>query len=175
MEVPSTLIRAEPEHLAHFADAMSSADAKCVFNYTPLNPLPGTFSVTGEFRAFASPDSVYAVLKQLIDRAETSIHIGMYDFTARYLRDLLESALQRGVKITLLLDLAPNDSRASAIYNGLQSDHPPADCCVAPSCRNAAKAHLFAVSHQKVLIVDESWCVVYSGNFSEASVPLNPK
>src|SRR4051812_37773883 len=61
-------------------------------------PLP-SFSVEGEFIAYVSPDSTYAVTKTLLDKATKSILIGIYDFTAPYVRDALLQAVSRGVRV----------------------------------------------------------------------------
>ena len=63
------------------------------------------FNITGEIIAYASPDSTYAGTKRLMDAAKKSIRIGIYDFTADYMTQILLDALHRGVKVTLMLDI----------------------------------------------------------------------
>jgi phosphatidylserine/phosphatidylglycerophosphate/cardiolipin synthase-like enzyme len=63
------------------------------------------FQVRDQFIAYASPDSTYAVTRELIKSAQRSILIGIYDFTARHMRDLLLDATRRGVRVSLMLDL----------------------------------------------------------------------
>src|SRR5262245_27681649 len=65
----------------------------------------GPFDISEEMIAYASPDSTYAVTKRLMDAAKKSIRIGIYDFTAGYMKDILLNAMHRGVKVTLMLDL----------------------------------------------------------------------
>jgi hypothetical protein len=43
-------------------------------------------NIKGRFIAYASPESTFAVTKALFDRAEKSILIGIYDFTAGYMK-----------------------------------------------------------------------------------------
>src|SRR5262245_18039894 len=62
-------------------------------------------NVTSEVIAYCSPDSTFAVTKKLFDAAKKSIVIGIYDFSAPHMKELLLSALQRGVKIKLMLDI----------------------------------------------------------------------
>src|SRR5262245_17755649 len=62
------------------------------------------FTVSGELIAYASPDSTFAVTKRLIDAAQKTIAIGIYDFSATYVATLLKDAMARGVKVTLMLD-----------------------------------------------------------------------
>ena len=45
-----------------------------------------TRHVIGRILAYASPDSTYAVTKQLLDSAQHSIVIGIYDFSAGYMK-----------------------------------------------------------------------------------------
>src|SRR2546427_10838558 len=55
-----------------------------------------SFDISGDFIAYASPDSTYAVTKNLLEGAKHSILIGIYDFTADYMKTLLLNAMQRG-------------------------------------------------------------------------------
>jgi hypothetical protein len=72
--------------------------------YKKIKKVP-TFDVTGDLIAYASPDSTYAVTRRLLDSAKKEIVIGIYDFTADYMKALLLSAMQRGVKVSLMLDI----------------------------------------------------------------------
>jgi len=127
------------------------------------------FSVAGEITAFASPDSTFAVTKRWLDGAKKTIEIGIYDFTAGYVSDLLKHAMTRGVKVTLMLD-TDHVKGEDEIFQGLQDDC--ATCVPAPSCASQ-KAHYFPCSHEKVIIVDGELCIVQSGNYSPNSIPLN--
>ena len=91
-------------------------------NYKKLQSI-ATFRVTGDMIAYASPDSTYAVTRRLFDAAKKEILIGMYDFSAGYMKAILLNALQRGVKVSLIsrsaflrfLGSARQARRASAI------------------------------------------------------------
>src|SRR5262245_53131708 len=73
-------------------------------DYKKIKTIP-TFDVTGTLIAYASPDSTYAVTRRLLDAARDEILIGIYDFSADYMKDLLLNALQRGLKVSLMLDI----------------------------------------------------------------------
>src|ERR1043165_6575764 len=60
-----------------------------------------SFDIWDELIAYASPDSTDAVTKKLMDAVKKSIQIGIYDFTADYMTEILLNARQRGVKVTL--------------------------------------------------------------------------
>jgi phosphatidylserine/phosphatidylglycerophosphate/cardiolipin synthase-like enzyme len=125
--------------------------------------------VDGEIIAYSSPDSTFAVTRRLIDGAKTSILIGTYDFTATYVADLLTAAVGRGVKVELMLDL---DGRSGELplYDALKAAgvkvHP------APAC-GPGHAHYFPSCHEKVTVIDGSWVLVQSGNYTENSIPPN--
>ncbi len=136
--------------------------------YTPLTAVP-SFRVGGEMIAYASPDSTFAVTKALIDAAQHTILIGIYDFSADYMQALLESAMARGVKVSLMLDL-DGATGEKPIFDALKAAG--AECVPAPSCASK-EIHVFASSHEKVIVIDDAWCLVQSGNWSDNSIPHN--
>src|SRR5437868_6868168 len=106
--MPAKLVPAEPEAIhAYESAAMGSLEMVgrgCVLeSYTKIKTVP-TFEVT-ELVAFASPDSTWHVTKKFLDGAKRSILIGIYDFTADYVKNTLEKAMKRGVAVGLMLDL----------------------------------------------------------------------
>ncbi|NJM31424.1 MAG: hypothetical protein HC855_16265 [Rhizobiales bacterium] len=120
--------------------------------------------------AYCSPDSTYAVTKRLIDAAKKTILIGIYDFSANHMVELIEAALQRGVKVKLMLDIDSDKERQLFAELGeLGVEGVPA-----PSCASK-RARFFASSHEKVIVIDGEWCLVQSGNYSNNSIPLNVK
>jgi phosphatidylserine/phosphatidylglycerophosphate/cardiolipin synthase-like enzyme len=126
--------------------------------------------VNQEIVAYCSPDSTYAVTKRLFDDAKKSILIGIYDFSADYMTELLLGALKRGVKIKLMLDIDSKDEQE--VFDELNDAG--VDGVPAPSCASH-RVHFFSSSHEKVIVVDGEWCLVQSGNYSENSIPLNVK
>ena len=128
-------------------------------------------SVSGKIIAFASPDSTFAVTKRLIDAAQKTIQIGIYDFTAAYVATLLKDAMSRRVKVTLMLD-TDNLKSEDEIFNDLK--RAGATCISAPSCASENKnAHVFRSAHEKFIVIDGEVCIVQSGNYSAASIPMN--
>jgi phosphatidylserine/phosphatidylglycerophosphate/cardiolipin synthase-like enzyme len=126
--------------------------------------------VDQEIIAYCSPDSTFAVTKRLFDDAKKSILIGIYDFSADYMKELLLDALKRGVKVTLMLDIDSKDEQA--LFDELNDAG--VDGVPAPSCASH-KIHFFSSSHEKVIVIDGEWCIVQSGNYSENSIPMNVK
>lgn len=129
-----------------------------------------SFDIEGTFIAYASPDSTYAVTKKLLREARSSILIGIYDFTAGYMRDLLVEAIERGVKVSLMLDLDNRKGETELWDSIVQAG---AEGVPAPSCASK-RARYFPSCHQKVIVIDGEWTLVQSGNYSPASIPCNP-
>jgi phosphatidylserine/phosphatidylglycerophosphate/cardiolipin synthase-like enzyme len=125
------------------------------------------FRLTGPFTTYSSPDSTYAVTKRLFDAARRSILIGMYDFTASYVEQLVLAALGRGVKVSLILDLS--GAPETTLFNQLLATGVTA--VAAPSC--TGRSHYFANFHEKVIVIDDAWSLVQSGNYSSAGIPQN--
>ena len=135
--------------------------------YTPCTP-PGFF-IAGPFIAYASPEATYAVTRPLLEAAVRSILIGIYDFTAAYMRDLLVAALRRGVQVTLMLDLDRRKGEPELWADLLQQG---CTAVPAPSCAGE-RARYFPSCHEKVIVIDDLWTLVQSGNYTEASIPPN--
>lgn len=128
-----------------------------------------SFDVRGEFIAYASPESTYAITRRLIEAATRSILIGIYDFNAAHMRDLLASALQRGVKVSLMVDLDNIKGENECFQELVQVG---AEGVPAPSCASR-HARYFPSCHEKVIVIDGEWSLVQSGNYSNNSLPRN--
>jgi phosphatidylserine/phosphatidylglycerophosphate/cardiolipin synthase-like enzyme len=130
-------------------------------------PVPA-IQVSQQIIAYASPDSTFAVTKRLIDAAQKTILIGIYDFSAACMEEMLLAAMARGVTVTLMLDVdSKNESDLfdRLVQMGVRG-------ASAPSCANPA-VHVFSSSHEKVIIIDDEWVLVQSGNYSANSIPMN--
>jgi phosphatidylserine/phosphatidylglycerophosphate/cardiolipin synthase-like enzyme len=137
--------------------------------YQKIQKIP-TFKVTGEFVAYASPDSTYAVTRRLLDSAKKEIVIGIYDFSADYMKDILLNAMQRGVKVSLMLDI--DGKQEEQLFAELKKFG--CQAVPAPSCASEEVSY-FPSSHEKVIVIDGTWTLVQSGNYSKNSIPFNEK
>ena len=147
--------------------ALAGVDRLCELDSYEKRPIPSV-SVRGDVIAYASPDSTYAVTKTLFDAAKKSILIGIYDFSASHIRQLVLDAMARGVKVSLMLDIdSPAESRLFDDLVDMGMLGVPA-----PSCANE-RISVFASSHEKVIVIDDEWTLVQSGNYSNNSIPLN--
>jgi phosphatidylserine/phosphatidylglycerophosphate/cardiolipin synthase-like enzyme len=190
LEARSGALRASPPAPAAFAveaDALAveagadplaalaaGVNRSCpVLPYTAGGPIT-PIQLSGECVAYASPDSTWAVTRDLLDGAERSVLIGIYDFSAGSVKELLLSAARRGVRVTLMLDLEPANGAERAVFDELADAG--VRCVVAPACSNPDPGHrYFASSHEKVVVVDERWVMVQSGNYSVNGIPANPE
>jgi phosphatidylserine/phosphatidylglycerophosphate/cardiolipin synthase-like enzyme len=125
--------------------------------------------VQSDIIAYASPDSTYAVTRRLLDVAKRSVLIGIYDFTAGYVKELLIKALRRGVGVSLMLDL-DNRSGETPLFEELVRNG--VEGVPAPSCASD-HARYFPSSHEKVIVIDDQWSLVQSGNYCDSSIPQN--
>lgn len=137
--------------------------------YKKLATIP-VFSIKDEFIAYASPDSTYAVTRRLFDAAQDEIVIGIYDFSADYMKDLVLSTMQRGIKVSLMLDI-DNDAEKT-LFDELRRFG--CDGVPAPSCASKNVSY-FPSAHEKVIVIDGTWTLVQSGNYSTNSIPFNEK
>lgn len=136
--------------------------------YEPTE-IPGEFRVDDEIICNASPDSTWAVTRERFDAARRSILIGIYDFTAVWVRDALLAARLRGVAVTVMLDLDRRKGEPELWRSLVEAG---CECVPAPSCGSESSRY-FPSSHEKVVVVDGEWCLVQSGNYTENSVPRN--
>jgi phosphatidylserine/phosphatidylglycerophosphate/cardiolipin synthase-like enzyme len=125
--------------------------------------------VSGRIMAYASPDSTFAVTKRLIDAAQSSIVIGIYDFNADYIKEQLKQAMRRGVQVALMLDT--NHADDPALFEELA--FLGATCVKSPSASAHSPNAYFGNAHEKIIVVDREIVMIQSGNWSENSIPHN--
>jgi len=135
--------------------------------YHNITDIP-EFNVSGQVITYASPDSTYAVTKRLLDSAKKEILIGIYDFDADYIKELLLNALERKVQVTLMLDV--NSTQEVQLLKDLSSFG--CKTVSAPSCQNKLVRY-FPNCHEKFVVIDDEWLMVQSGNYSKNSIPFN--
>lgn len=168
----AALPAAAQESVAGFTSALSPAAEACQkHDYQSLPPAQlEPRMVQGRMITYASPDSTYAVTKRLIDGAQQSILIGIYDFTASYIKEALLQAMQRGVRVSIMLDLNGRQGERP-IFNQLRNRG--ARAVPAPSCSGQGQRPFFDHAHEKIIVVDDEWTMVQSGNWSANSIPFN--
>ena len=162
----------ENTHESVFAGVLEMVNRGCHLKDTKdilIKKMP-TFNISGRMIAYASPDSTYAVTKKLLAAAQQSVLIGIYDFTASYVKEILLNLMARGVKVSLMLDL-DGVKGENALFEELGQFG--AETVPAPSCASRHGVNYFSSSHEKVIIIDDTWVLVQSGNYSNNSIPFN--
>lgn len=148
----------------------SAAPAAPLLDYPPMPAaLLETRLVAGAVMAYASPDSTYVVTRRLVDAAQRSIVIGIYDFSAVYMKEHLKRAMRRGVSVSLMLDTNPADDQT--LFRELTELG--AHCVKAPSRSAGSRNAYFGNAHEKIIVVDGEIVMIQSGNWSENSIPFN--
>ncbi|MCW3110172.1 MAG: phosphatidylserine/phosphatidylglycerophosphate/cardiolipin synthase [Segetibacter sp.] len=127
-----------------------------------------SFKISGRMVTFASPDSTYAVTKRFFKSARESILIGIYDFSAEHMVTNILDAIERGVSVSLMLDI--DSAKEQEVLNKLKKYG--VECVPAPSCASKT-VNYFASSHEKVIVIDNKWTFIQSGNYSNNSIPFN--
>jgi len=140
---------------------------------------------TAEVTAFVSPDNSFAGVRDFLRAATASLEIETYLFTHAGLADELVAAMERGVRVTMLLDgevfgarggtydvvraiarrLDEHPSGRGAVFfwrNGDDPRHTGMDADI-PDRYNHC--------HQKFIIADRRRLLVGSDNFTQSSLP----
>lgn len=123
------------------------------------------FRVKGRIDAYVSPDNTNAVIKERIEAARESVLIGVYDFSAQHVKDMLLAAMQRGVRVSLLIDRAFAGGEEEVIRELTERG---AEVTKFRSGRSAP----FRTYHLKVIVIDRTWTLVQSANLTKNGVPL---
>ncbi len=136
-------------------------------------PVIGNASVI----AFSSPDNSYAAITGLIDKAQNSIDMCIYQFTSYYILQHLLDAMNRGVQVRLILE----DSYPGASVHS--TDDPTAHevVYVAKTIDNhvngTTKWEGYAggkYTHAKYFIIDNNTITILTENFKATGVPKDP-
>lgn len=126
---------------------------------------PANLSCFGNATAFVSPDCSFFVLQHEIDNASTSLYINLYQLESPYLMDVVLDALQRGVKVYLLLEGSP--------VGGIKDE----SLYIADKIGERGGAVRFSddpyINHAKYAIVDNETTIVMTENWKNTGVPYN--
>jgi phosphatidylserine/phosphatidylglycerophosphate/cardiolipin synthase-like enzyme len=125
------------------------------------------YIVNGQRIAYASPDTTYEIIRERLDGARESIHIGMFDFTATHVKDLLVNALERGVRVSLLLNAGGFDPSGE---QDIIDEFVRRGANAIKMSQHRSRPLLFY--HPKVIVIDRTWTLVQSANLTPNSVPL---
>jgi len=142
--------------------------------YFLSTPMTGNATVI----AFSSPDNSYAAVTDLFNIAQTNIDLTVYQFTSSYLLDYLITAMNRGVKVRVILE----DSYPGASVH--TTDDPTAhevvyvaktiDAHENGSVRWERYAASGKYTHAKYFIIDNNTVAIMTENFKSTGIPKDP-
>jgi phosphatidylserine/phosphatidylglycerophosphate/cardiolipin synthase-like enzyme len=144
----------------HAADAASGGSE---------TPFPAERPVSGDATAATPPEVLFSPrggctkrICEEIGRARYSIHIQAYGFTSEPIGGALVGALNRGVKVTACVDKASNGHEERTIAD-----------LIAAAGADVRVDGRHAISHSKVMIIDERTVITGSFNFTNSAEERN--
>ena len=156
---------------AGYRDTDSAADWA---SYRQLRPGQSDFAsslhAARAITAFASPDSTFDVLRDLLQDAESSIDLSLYYLNHTALVDELLAARDRGVQVRVLLEGSPVAGFASHYrYHAAQLVAGGVD--VRLMLRVGDEPTRYPYIHAKYLVVDGRYTAVMSENWGSTGIP----
>ena len=130
---------------------------------------PETFSAE-KVTLFVSPDCSHEVVTGVVDNADESILISMYEFTSVSLAERLADAEKRGVDVILIMEGGPVggiSEEEKGVLNYLS--RAGADVYTIESEGKLPARYRYL--HTKYLIADETVTIVLSENFKDSGIP----
>ncbi len=136
-------------------------------------PWIGTFTAKHVVAA-VSPDNSFSVLETLINSANESLHISVYELDNLYLGKAIGAALDRGVAVTLLMEGAPIPKLPqSELYNAKQFAKKGAKVYFYNRAKdNDRNERTFKYFHNKYTITDGRRVLVGSSNYGKNGHPV---
>ena len=156
---------------------LAAAVSKPELPYTPA-PIPlEPVQVTATIQLSASPDNGWPTLKGFLDQTQTSLTVGLYDFTSQHVLDAVESAVA-GKQFTLVLDHPPTNPTADLTDPTTVADLRTAlgenfdQAWALTRTDKDATAWIYPTAyHIKVAVRDSAAVWVSSGNWNNSNQP----
>ena len=134
-----------------------------------------TIAFNGEITLFVSPDNSYTTIVHMLQSAQRTIDVNLYEFTSPDLYSELVHALERNVTIRLFMEGSPIgglDDREKYILSDIVSHGGFVRFLVSDAANHVTARYQF--DHAKYLIIDNETVVVESSNWAKTGVPKNP-
>jgi len=114
--------------------------------------------------AFVSPDSSFALLQAELNNAQSSLYINIYQFESPHLMDLVLDAINRGVRVRLLLEGSPPRGITDAgLYIAARIKEGGGEV------RLSDEPFL---NHAKYALIDNKTSIVISENWKNTGIPV---
>jgi phosphatidylserine/phosphatidylglycerophosphate/cardiolipin synthase-like enzyme len=131
---------------------------------------PTRFKFHGNVTVFVSPDSSFDVLAGVIEDAQSSLYLCLYDFTNYYLMEHVVNATRRGVDVRILLEGNP--------VGGVEND----TLFIAKGIEDAGGDVRFMIGngqhrryrfvHAKYALIDDGKTVITTENWGYTGIPV---
>jgi len=154
---------ATPPTTKQASSPLLSAESNVDLTNQPAQAWEGAFAITAPHVAYASPDNTWTVVRERLGEAQESISIGMYDFNAPYVAEILLQALGRKVRVSLVISRSSADSPEGRILDDLRKHG--ADIV------EIGRTSRFDTYHPKVIVIDRKWTLVQSANLTLTGTP----
>lgn len=133
-----------------------------------------TFGFYGNVTVFTSPDSSFTVIADAIDNASESICLNLYQFHNFYLMDRIIDAIDRGVKVKIMLEGGPvNGIADEERYVASNVVTAGGEVRFMISDRDRGINDRYTFNHAKYAIIDDETTIVISENWKNTGVPIN--
>jgi len=139
---------------AQFQPALTSAPSTFTIQVTPPSS-----TVTRTFYAFPESDLTVTPLYALVNNAQSTIDMTMYELVDTTFSGDLVNACKRGVKVRVILDQNDEKSSNTAAYNQLNAQ---------TNCSAAWANPQFQVTHEKSMVIDGTTAAILSLNLVTA-------
>lgn len=171
------LERDRDEITSEYQDSDTGADWDDLRVYTAGQshwPYP-PFTFTGNVTAYASPDSSFQVLANLVDSALASIDLNIYEFHNLYLMDKILNAIQRGVKVRIFVEGNPVGGLSDEqryVSQQIVKAGGQVRYIITDDANDIHDRYTF--DHAKYAIIDGKKVFVESENWKNTGVPVDP-
>jgi phosphatidylserine/phosphatidylglycerophosphate/cardiolipin synthase-like enzyme len=147
------------EHMRHYKPGQSDFDYK-------------TFSYTGSMTLFASPDSSYETMVNEIKSANSTILIGLYQFTNWNISEKILERLSQGVDVKILMEGSPADGIAEEQKYILQKIYENGGE-IRFLVTNSSLGSRYRYIHAKYAVIDSASVIISSENWKYTGIPIN--
>jgi phosphatidylserine/phosphatidylglycerophosphate/cardiolipin synthase-like enzyme len=156
----------DPAKLQEVADKNAS-EKEAVFGVFDNTRVPKlefrSFDNVKAIHAAVSPDCSYRLVRNAINRAESTLDLYIYNVSAEHLLDLLRDAKARDVAIRIMYDVMDTrgDEKKKLRDLGVEIKEAP----------SSGGRKVFTVCHQKFAVIDSKALLLGSANWAGTSIP----
>ncbi|WP_096156477.1 phospholipase D-like domain-containing protein [Bacillus sp. FJAT-45066] len=170
------LVRNQDEVTGEWIDTNSASDFISYRSYkagqsrfeTP------TFEFEGSVTPYTSPDSSFEVLSELLDTAQYTIDLNLYEFHSPYLLDRVIAAIERGVQVRAFFEGSPvGGLQDGSKYVSQQIVQAGGEVRYIILDRDDQRYKRYRWNHAKYAVVDHKKIFVQSENWKKTGVPVN--